>query len=61
MIEILFLIAVAYIIYCVFRMLHNDIKLHKMHEAMSELHKMPIDEWEAKWAKFVQEEYNKLG
>ena len=57
--KILFSIAVAYIIYFVFRMLYNDIKLYKLHKAMSELHKMPIDEWESKWGKFVQNEYSK--
>lgn len=57
--KILFSISVACLIYCVFRMLYNDIKLHKLHKAMYELHKMPIEEWEAKWGEFVQKEYDK--
>jgi len=59
MIEILLFIAVVYIIYCVFRMLYNDIKLHKLHKAMLDLHRLPFEEWEAKWGEFVQGEYNK--
>ena len=59
MIEILLFIAVAYIIYCVFRMLYNDIKLHKLHKAMLDLHRLPFEEWEAKWGEFVQNEYDK--
>lgn len=59
MIEILLFIAVAYIIYCVFRMLYNDIKLHKLHKAMLDLHRLPFEEWEAKWGEFVQKEYDK--
>jgi BMFP domain-containing protein YqiC len=35
-------------------------KVAKMQTALSELHEMPIDEWEAKWAEYVQEEYNKV-
>ena len=36
-------------------------KVAKLQTALSELHEMPIDEWEAKWAEYVQEEYNKVG
>ena len=35
-------------------------KVSKMQTALSELHEMPIDEWEAKWAEYVQKEYNKV-
>lgn len=35
-------------------------KVAKLQTALSELHEMPIDEWEAKWANYVQEEYNKV-
>lgn len=34
-------------------------KLAKLQTAQKELREMPIDEWEAKWGEFVQEEYNK--
>ena len=35
-------------------------KVYKLRTALSELHEMPIDEWEAKWANYVQKEYNKV-
>lgn len=36
--------------------MHNA---HKIQTALKELHEMLIDEWEAKWGEFVQNEYNK--
>lgn len=36
-------------------------KAAKMQTALKELHELPIDEWEKKWAEFVQGEYNKTG
>lgn len=36
--------------------LHN---IAKLQTDLKELHEMPIDEWETKWADFVQREYNK--
>lgn len=56
---ILIFIGVVYIIYGVFRMLYIDIKLHKLHEAKSDLHRLPLEEWEAKWGEFVKQEYGK--
>lgn len=35
-------------------------KMSKMQTALRELHEMPLDEWESKWAEFVQKEYNKV-
>lgn len=32
-----------------------------MQTALKELHELPIDEWEKKWAELVQGEYNKTG
>lgn len=34
-------------------------KTSKLQTALSELHQMPIEEWEAKWGEFVQNEYDK--
>lgn len=57
--KILLLIAVVAIIYGFLRVAYSELKLHKLHKAMSELHKMPIDEWKSKWGEFVQNEYSK--
>jgi hypothetical protein len=57
--KILLFIAIVAIIYGFLRVAYSELKLHKLHKAMSELHKMQIDEWEVKWGEFVQEEYNK--
>lgn len=57
--KILFSIAVGIIIYCFCRLIHINVVLFKTHKAMSELHTMPIDEWEEKWGEFVQREYHK--
>lgn len=34
-------------------------KVSKLQTALKELHEMPIEEWEAKWGEFVQNEYDK--
>lgn len=34
-------------------------KVEKLQTAFKELHEMPIEEWEAKWGEFVQNEYDK--
>jgi len=34
-------------------------KSHKIQTALKELHEMPIEQWETKWGKFVQKEYDK--
>jgi hypothetical protein len=57
--DILLFIAVVAIIYGFLRIASSELKLYKLNKALSELHKMPIDEWETKWGKFVQEEYGK--
>lgn len=57
--KILLAIAVAAIIYGFLRLAYIDVKLSKLHKALSELHKLPLDEWESKWGKFVQKEYDK--
>ena len=31
-----------------------------MQTALKELNELPLDEWEKKWAEFVQNEYNKI-
>lgn len=36
-------------------------KAVKMQTALKELNELPLDEWEKKWAEFVQNEYNKTG
>lgn len=35
-------------------------KAVKMQTALKELNELPLDEWEKKWAEFVQNEYNKF-
>ena len=35
-------------------------KVSRLQTALQELHEMPIDEWEAKWAEYVQKEYDKV-
>jgi len=35
-------------------------KVSRLQTALKELHEMPIDEWEAKWAEYVQKEYDKI-
>lgn len=57
--KILLFIAVVAIIYGFLRVASSELKLYKLNKALSELHKMPLDEWEAKWGEFVQKEYNK--
>lgn len=34
-------------------------KVEKLQTALKELHEMPLDEWEKKWAEFVNNEYDK--
>ena len=57
--KILLFIAIVAIIYGFLRVAYSELVLYKIHKAMNELHKTPIDEWEAKWGGFVQKEYAK--
>lgn len=57
--KILLFIAVVAIIYGFLRVVYAELKLYKLHKASLELHRLPLDEWEAKWGEFVQKEYNK--
>lgn len=56
-------IILALVVILVITLIRGAISAHKvskMQTALSELHEMPIDEWEAKWAEYVQKEYNKV-
>ena len=57
--KILLFIAAVAIIYGFLRVVYAELKLYKVRKAWLELHRLPLDEWEAKWGEFVQEEYNK--
>lgn len=46
----------------VITLIRGAISMHKTEKcqtALKELYEMPIEEWEAKWGEFVQNEYNK--
>ena len=59
MTKIIIAIVIVAVMYGYLRVAYSEYKLHKLRKAMSELHKTPIDEWEAKWGEFVQTEYDK--
>jgi len=57
--KILLFVAVVAIVYGFLRFAYAEMKLYKLNKALSELHRLHLDEWEAKWGEFVQKEYDR--
>lgn len=43
--------------YCLVRLIVETFHSNKTKQAMQELGTMPLDEWEAKWADYIQKKY----
>ena len=50
----------VWLIYNLISLVIINRRLRKMAQALEELDTMPLDEWEAKWAEFVNKDYEKL-